>query len=167
MLMNRWKRHHFESQETIVTFLCAGTYLKAGQEEIVKQRRVLESYIRNVPEFRTTHAPFYPADGAPAVIRHMSGQSGKAGVGPMASVAGTLASEALNAMRKAGAREAIVDNGGDMALFIRESVRVGLFAGYDSLYELAIEVEPRDEPFGICTSSGVTRWSQPCTSTAP
>jgi ApbE superfamily uncharacterized protein (UPF0280 family) len=155
MFMNRWKRHHFESQESIVTFLCAGTYVKAGQEEIVKQRRVLESYIRNVPEFRSTHVPFHPEDDAPDLIRHMAVQSEKAGVGPMASVAGTLASEALNAMLRAGARETIVDNGGDMALFIRQPVRVGLFAGYDFLNELAMELEPRDEPFGICTSSGV------------
>lgn len=121
----------------------------------MEQRRILESYILKIPEFKTTHAPFHPAEHAPALIRHMAVQSEKAGVGPMASVAGTLASEALHAILKAGAREAVVDNGGDMALFIREPVRVGLFTGFDTLNELALELEPRNEIYGICTSSGV------------
>jgi len=78
----------------------------------------------------------------------------KVGVGPMATVAGALAQESLMAILDAGADEAVVDNGGDIAFFIRKPIRVGIYTGNTFIRELAFEVEPRDRPFGICTSSG-------------
>ena len=72
----------------------------------------------------------------------------------MASVAGAFAEACLRDMVHAGAEEAIVDNGGDIAFLIREPVRVGIFAGASKAGNLAFELEPRPEPFGICTSSG-------------
>jgi ApbE superfamily uncharacterized protein (UPF0280 family) len=153
--MNRWQRHHFEYRESIITFLCEEDYLEAGEQALKNQRKILESFIREFPDFRTTHVPFYPEEGVPDLIGRMCIQSQKAGVGPMASVAGALAFEALNAMLEAGAPEAVVDNGGDIALFIREPVRIGIFAGLSPLNTLALEVKPRTGPFGICTSSGV------------
>ncbi|MFC1502390.1 UPF0280 family protein [bacterium] len=152
--MKRWNRHHFEYRESIVTFLCGDKYLAAGEQALIGQRRILESYIEKNPDFRTTHSPVNP-EKAPDLISRMCIQSRKVDVGPMASVAGTLAFEALSAMLEAGAPEAVVDNGGDMALFIHNPVRVGIFGGNTSLNTLALEVEPRDRPFGICTSSGV------------
>ena len=137
-----------------MTFLCDDEYLEAGERALKKKRIILESYIEKNPDFRTTHSPFKP-DKAPELIRRMCIQSQKVGVGPMASVAGTLAFEALSAMLGAGVPEAIVDNGGDIALFIQNPVQVGIFAGVSSLNTIALEIEPRDHPFGICTSSGV------------
>ncbi len=150
----RWQRHHFESKETIVTLLCKAEYLSAGKHALHTARSVLEQYIGKHPLFRTTHAPYHPDTDAPEIIQKMCTESEKIGVGPMATVAGTLALEALTAILQAGAEEAVVDNGGDIAFFIREPVQVGIFAGNASLKELAFEVEPQKTVFGICTSSG-------------
>jgi ApbE superfamily uncharacterized protein (UPF0280 family) len=47
-----------------------------------------------------------------------------------------------------------VDNGGDIALFIRQPLQVGIYAGEDFSLNLALDLEPRNKPLGICTSSG-------------
>ncbi|MBN2030098.1 UPF0280 family protein [bacterium] len=150
----RWQRHHFELKETIVTLLCKAQYLSAGEQALHAARTLLEQYIDKYPLFATTHAPYHPQKDAPEIVQRMCRESEKVGVGPMAAVAGALALESLTAILRAGADEAIVDNGGDIALFIREPVKMGIFAGNASLKELAFEVEPRKTVFGICTSSG-------------
>jgi len=78
----------------------------------------------------------------------------KAGVGPMAAVAGTIAACAVEAMAAAGARYAIVDNGGDIAILNDEPVTIGIYAGESPIKGLALEVPFRDTVIGICTSSG-------------
>ncbi len=150
----RWQRYHFELKETIVTFLCREQYVEAGKKALHNARSLLERYIEKNPIFRTTHAPYQPEDEAPAIVQRMCIECEKVGVGPMASVAGALAYESLMAILQAGAAEAIVDNGGDIALSICQPVKVGIFAGNASINEIAFEVEPRETPFGICTSSG-------------
>jgi hypothetical protein len=72
------------------------------------------------------------------------------GVGPMASVAGTIAELALEAMIENGAEYGIVENGGDIAIFTDEDVRVGLYTGKSE--GLCMIVPPTK--IGICTSSG-------------
>ncbi len=150
----RWQRIHFELKETIVTFLCREQYVKAGEKALHNARSILEHYTERNPLFRTTHEPYQPEEEAPDLIQRMCRESKKIGIGPMSTVAGTLALKSLTAILQAGAEEAIVDNGGDIALFIREPVNVGIFAGNASLQDLAFEVEARKTIFGICTSSG-------------
>jgi len=150
----RWKRHHFEEEESIVTFLCKDQYVETGQEALLRSRKILENYIQENPEFETTHQPYHASKDAPELISLMCRETGKVGVGPMAAVAGALAEESLKALLDAGAEEAVVDNGGDIALFIRKPVNIGIFAGDSPINELAFEVTPRNEPSGICTSSG-------------
>ena len=150
----RWKRHHFEKEESVVTFLCKDQYVASGQEALLGSRKILEDYIQENPEFETTHLPYHASKDAPELIRLMCREAGKVGVGPMAAVAGALAQESLKALLDAGAEEGVVDNGGDIALFIRKPVNIGIFAGNSPISELAFEVTPRSKPFGICTSSG-------------
>jgi ApbE superfamily uncharacterized protein (UPF0280 family) len=150
----RWTRKHFEHKETIVTILCEEKYIRAGEERLLQCRKILEDYIRKDPEFSTTHAPHEPIPGADGIILRMCSESAKAGVGPMASVAGTFALESLNVMIEAGAEEAVVDNGGDIALQVREPVTVGIYAGNSQIRDLAFLIAPSEKPLGICTSSG-------------
>jgi ApbE superfamily uncharacterized protein (UPF0280 family) len=72
----------------------------------------------------------------------------------MAAVAGTIAEVAVEAMARAGAKYALVDNGGDIALINDETVTVGIYAGGSPVKGLALEIPPRDRILGICTSSG-------------
>ena len=150
----RFQRHHFELGQSIITFLCHERFVKAGKQAVQAVRQDVEEYIRNHPHFEASHQPILPENNAPSIIRRMCEASAKVGVGPMASVAGAIAMIALEAILEQGASEAIVDNGGDIALCIQEQVRVGIFAGFKGVQNLAFEVKPREGAFGICTSSG-------------
>ena len=150
----RWQRTHFQDKETIVTFLCKPEYFEAGKEALTSVRGELEPFIAEDPHFLETHEPYAPPAGAPDVIHHMCRASSRASVGPMACVAGAFAFKALKQMIHAGAKECVVDNGGDIALRIREPILMGIYAGQSAIQNLAFQIEPRDSILGVCTSSG-------------
>jgi len=53
-------------------------------------------------------------------------------------------------------REVIVENGGDIFLKTQKTRSIGIYAGEASPFtgKLALKVEPRETPLGICTSAG-------------
>ena len=71
-----------------------------------------------------------------------------AGVGPMASVAGTIAAYAVKKMVESGAKLAVVDNGGDIAISSDRELLVGIYPS-----NLAFRLKPT-KFYAICTSSG-------------
>ena len=147
-------RFHFELKETIVTLLCDTQYRKAGEDALLRIRSELETTIQEDPEFQSTHKAHLPLEHAPGFVKSMCLESARVGIGPMASVAGTFAGQALDDMAAAGASQAIVDNGGDIAMKISKPVFVGIYAGQSKIRNLAFEVEARESKWGICTSSG-------------
>ena len=150
----RFRRHHFEHKESIITFLCANEYFSVAQKAVLRIRNDIEGYILQHSEFATTHKPINAAADSPEIVKQMCLACERVNVGPMASVAGAVAHSALIDILNAGASEAVVDNGGDIALFITEPIHVGIFPGYRSTRNLAFRVLPLETPIGICTSSG-------------
>jgi uncharacterized protein len=148
------QRHHFEYKDTIVTLICDPVFFSEGERSLRRSRDVLEAYLVTDPEYRETHGPYSPRAGADVLIGRMAEAARRTGVGPMAAVAGAFAETCLADLRAAGAEEAVVDNGGDIAFLIRRPIRVGIYAGASPLRDLAFDVEPRPDVFGICTSSG-------------
>jgi uncharacterized protein len=148
------QRRHFEYKDTIVTLTAEPVFFEAGERSLRDSRDRLEAYLLADPVFRETHRPHVPLAGADPLAAAMARAAAKAGVGPMAAVAGAFADECLSAMIAAGADGAIVDNGGDIALKTRQTVRVGIYAGPSPIRGIAFEVEPRTGACGICTSSG-------------
>jgi ApbE superfamily uncharacterized protein (UPF0280 family) len=146
-------RRHFEFKETAVTIIAEERLVPVAERTIFKAREAIERYIRLDPLFETTLEPYEPPSDAHPIIRHMCEAARKAGVGPMASVAGTIAEEALRALMKAGSRHAIVDNGGDIALLLDRPIDIGIFTLNDRFKDLGFHVDRLHEPFGICTSS--------------
>jgi ApbE superfamily uncharacterized protein (UPF0280 family) len=123
--------------------------------EIVRQRRILEEYIARHPSFQSVLAPIDLRTDAPEVARRMAWAARRAGVGPMAAVAGAMAQLGAEAALSAGAEEAIVDNGGDIYLKAVEPVLIALGTGTAKLADrLAFSVEPDETPLAICSSSG-------------
>lgn len=119
-----------------------------------KYRQQLEDYIKAHPIFLTSLSPIEPAPGAPYIITAMCDAARKAGVGPMAAVAGAL-SEMTGRELLHFSDEIIVENGGDIFISSKIVRRVGIFAGKSPLSEkLALEIAPEKSPLGICTSSG-------------
>ena len=148
------QRRHFEYKTTIATLLAEPAFFEAGERSLRRSRDLLEAYILEDPVFLESHLPVSPQPGADALVVSMAAEAAKVGVGPMAAVAGAFAETCLCDMRGAGAEQAVVDNGGDIAFLIKHRVRVGIYAGASQIRDLAFELEPRPDPFGICTSSG-------------
>jgi ApbE superfamily uncharacterized protein (UPF0280 family) len=72
----------------------------------------------------------------------------------MAAVAGAVAEMCVEAALAAGAREAIVENGGDIFLAATEPVVVGLHAGEHPLSgRLALRIPAERLPLSVCSSS--------------
>lgn len=143
----------FTYREAVLRICCSQFDVVTG--EIVRQRHILEDYIRRHPEFQRSLVPIGLHADAPEIARHMAWAANLVGVGPMAAVAGAMAQWAAKAALAAGADEAIVDNGGDIYLKAVEPVIVSLGTGTTKLADrLAFRVEPEETPIAICSSSG-------------
>lgn len=148
-------KEHFQIKETIVTISAdVQAHIEAAKEAIRIHRAVLETYILSDPYFQFTLEPYECPKNAPEVVRRMVKAANTMGIGPMSAVAGTISALAVEAMVKAGAKYAIVDNGGDIALINDRPVVVGIYAGQSPIKNLGLVFEPRDSITGVCTSAG-------------
>jgi ApbE superfamily uncharacterized protein (UPF0280 family) len=121
---------------------------------VLKYRQMLEKYIERHPQFLTSLEPLAVTDDAPQIVAGMAEAAQKAGVGPMAAVAGAIA-EAVGSELAAISPEVIVENGGD--IYIKSSGKrlIGIYAGKSPLTgRVGLEIEGKDTPLGVCTSSG-------------
>lgn len=147
-------RAHFEVRETAVTVVSDSEYIDVAEKATFEAREIIERKIADDPFFGTTYDPYPASDDDDELIRHMCQASVLAGVGPMAGVAGAVALYAVTRMREAGAKYAIVENGGDIALLIDRDITVGIFQDDERFRELALSIPEREGIFGICSSSG-------------
>ena len=91
----------------------AGRHLEdQAKESVLRQRGIIESYAQRHPDFVRTLAPLRIPGPAPMIIREMAEAGCRAGVGPMAAVAGAIAEHVGKALL-AHTDEVIVENGGD------------------------------------------------------
>ncbi|MGE5309338.1 MAG: UPF0280 family protein [Deltaproteobacteria bacterium] len=97
-----------------------------------------------------------PVDArAPRIVREMAVQAHKAGVGPMAAVAGAIAQFLGKDLIRKGCRDVIIENGGDIFLKVTTRTKVGLYAGRSRFSRrLSLAFDPAAGPLGVCTSSG-------------
>ncbi|MBU1869377.1 MAG: UPF0280 family protein [Candidatus Omnitrophica bacterium] len=76
-------------------------------------------------------------------------------VGPMATVAGAIAELLGRELLKAGYKDVIVENGGDIFMSSRKSRLIGIYSGRSKLWnKLKLKINPKDMPIAVCTSSG-------------
>ena len=121
---------------------------------VVAERKLLERYIGRHPEFQTALVPVILLEDAPEVALRMAAAADLTGLGPMASVAGTLAQMGVEAAMAAGCREAIVENGGDIFIHSDTNVTIGIYAGNNAIgNRLAFRIAPADLPLSLCSSS--------------
>ena len=147
-------REPFRYRETFAAILAdTPAQAEAAKRGMIAARQVLEGYIARDPFFASTFFPYKPSTDEPLILR-MAAAASRAGVGPMATVAGAIAAAGIEAMRDAGATFGVIDNGGDIALFSDRDVRVGVHAGSAPVSDkIAFVVPPKKDPYGICTSS--------------
>jgi len=147
-------RERFHFRETFANILADNpAHAAAAKSGMMAARQVLEAYIARDPFFAATFDPYEPDSDEPVITR-MADATRKAGVGPMAAVAGTIAWAGVEAMQEAGATFGVIDNGGDIALVADRPVRVGIHAGSAAISNrIAFVVPPQEKILGICTSS--------------
>lgn len=135
-----------------------GNLAEAALSSLKKVRAEIEGHIAEYPEFKSRMEPVkitgYRSTYMSEIIKKMADSSGKAGVGPMAAVAGAIAEEVgINLMKLSD--EVIVENGGDIFFKITRQKTVAVFAAESPLsMKIGIKLEPCKKPFGMCTSSG-------------
>ncbi|MDC7223502.1 MAG: UPF0280 family protein [Spirochaetales bacterium] len=118
-------------------------------------RAELEEYLSRHPSFLGSLVPVEPIEPVPEIARRMHRASQATGLGPMASVAGTLAQMACERCKEAGWEEVLVENGGDLFIDGREDLTLGLYAG-ERLFKgkLAFRIKKEQMPLAVCSSSG-------------
>jgi ApbE superfamily uncharacterized protein (UPF0280 family) len=123
-------------------------------DSVIKYRNILESYIKERPAFATSLEPLDVEGDAPAIIRDMADAAAKAGVGPMASVAGAIA-QFVSQELLPYSPEVIIENGGDIYIKSLKDRTVGIYAGDSPLSgKVGLTIKADDTPLAICTSSG-------------
>lgn len=121
---------------------------------VLKYRSEIEKYIAQDPQFAKTLSPYRIRYDAPPIIKEMASAARRAKVGPMATVAGTLA-EFVGKDLMIFSDEVVVENNGDIFLKISSKKNVALYTGNSKSFTgMAMEIEPRKEPFAICSSTG-------------
>lgn len=127
---------------------------KEAEEALIWCRKDIEEYIYRNPLFKTSFEPLPLDDRMPPIVREMTLAGQRAGVGPMAAVAGAIA-EGVGKKLLEFSPEVIVENGGDIFMKIRKERTVGIYAGNSPLsLKLALKISPPDTPLGVCCSSG-------------
>jgi ApbE superfamily uncharacterized protein (UPF0280 family) len=139
-----------ESRGTIITD--KEEAIDVAVDSLKRNRNALEEYVKNNRKFLTSLKPVkVPVE--PDVAKLMAEAAEKAGVGPMAAVAGVLADLAVKAMLDAGCEVAVVEDGGEVSAMSNVSVDVAVVAG-DELLSKRFGFRLTEFPVGIATSSG-------------
>ncbi|MBF0225523.1 MAG: UPF0280 family protein [Desulfobacterales bacterium] len=121
---------------------------------VSEYRGYIENYIKRYPKFATTLEPWIVDGIEPAIIKDMAVCGFKAGVGPMAAVAGAVAQYVgMDLLKKSN--EVIIENGGDIFIKTHDEIILGVYAGMSPLsMKIGIKINPNNNPISVCTSSG-------------
>lgn len=140
--------------ETSDLYVKALDRLERETEELVREcRSQIQAAISRRPSFLTSLVPL-PEDphDNPVAVR-MIRAAAKAGTGPMAAVAGTVA-EFVGRSLLEQSPEIIIENGGDIFARMHTPFLCGVFAGNSPFSNrLGLKIDSCSVPIGICTSS--------------
>ncbi len=122
---------------------------------VLESRLAIEQYARKNSSFFTSLQPLPHDEIAPPIVKMMLEAGHRAGVGPMASVAGTIAQYVGSKIVETTGGEVVVENGGDIFLHVDGVIEAGIWAG-DSPFsgKIALKFHGGFQPLGLCTSSG-------------
>lgn len=120
---------------------------------VLKYRAEIEGYILGRSDFLSSLVPVGRDPRAPAIVGSMIEASARAGVGPMAAVAGAIADAVGRDLLRLSS-EVIVENGGDIFIRSETGRSILLLAETAEAGGINIAIPPSAEPAGVCTSSG-------------
>ena len=149
-----------KERETDLLILAEKKLENQARESILSNRSDIENYIKRYPYFYNSLEPIDAEGDAPEIVKKMCLAGRRAGVGPMAAVAGAIA-EFVGRDLLAFSGQVIIENGGDIFIRTLRPRILGIFAGEKSPYtgKLAIEIPSAEKGTGVCTSSGTVSHS--------
>ncbi len=147
-------RFNLRVDETIATLVIDEDYIPVAEEFVREARQEILEYIDRHPVFETSFKPISVSSKAGSIIQRMSDSSHRIGVGPMASVAGSIAQYVVEELVALGVQHVIFDNGGDVAMFLERPSVVGIYSGSTRSLGLGLKITTTGQLIGICTSSG-------------
>jgi ApbE superfamily uncharacterized protein (UPF0280 family) len=128
---------------------------------VIEVRLSIEGYARSHPGFLESYTPLPEDPFAPSIVRDMLESSATAGVGPMATVAGAIAQHIGKRCVVVTSGEVIVENGGDVFVWVLKPITSAIWAGTSPLSgRVGIAIASGRMPLGICTSSGTVGHSR-------
>jgi len=147
-------REYFRYKTTITTIIADDSdHIEPAKTAMIAARQEIESEISINPLFSSSLVPV-GCETSSLHVERMVKAANKAGTGPMAAVAGTIAWAGAEAIMESGASTGIIDNGGDIAFYSDRETKIGLFAGSSALSKrTAFILPPKSEIYGVCTSS--------------
>lgn len=141
-------------QETDMQVHASRPLQQITRDLILKHRNFIEKYIAVNPDFLTTLVPWHVDDLVPRIVGEMIEAGRKAGVGPMAAVAGAVA-EFVGSDLLSYTGEVVVENGGDVFIKTDRTLTTGIYAAGSPLsLKMGLRIDSRDKPVAVCTSSG-------------
>ncbi len=122
-----------------------------AQSALIAIREPLEAYANAHPAFVKALAPLPETEDMPNIVREMCRAAQKAGVGPMAAVAGAVNDFLAEELLKLS-DELILENGGDIFIQTATERNILVYAGASPLSgKLGVRVPPG--AWGVCASS--------------
>jgi ApbE superfamily uncharacterized protein (UPF0280 family) len=153
MMTKKLFKENFTLKETQCTIISDKQQaIRTAIESIKYNRQELEIYVRANPKFLCA-LTVIPSPEKPLVAKLMAEASEKAGVGPMAAVAGAIADLAVDDMKREGCEVAVVEDGGEIAAKSNIPVDVAVVAGDEPLSK-RFGFRLAEFPVGVATSSG-------------
>jgi len=149
---HRWKSCRVRV-ETSDLYIRADQDLSDPAEEIIRSlRKEIRDHIARQDTFLTSFTPVERLDGCPGIISMMYEASERAGVGPMAAIAGAVAELTGRGLANR-TEELIIENGGDIWMKLSRPAVVVIYPGGNYFDCVALKMHPHQTPCGICTSS--------------
>ncbi len=125
---------------------------KRALESLLRHRRRLKAY--DDPLFFSSLVPVELAEGAPYIAVRMADAAKKAGVGPMAAVAGAIA-ELVGLDLVELSPNLIIENGGDIFIASKIPRVISIYSGNSPFSgRIGLNIYPEMTPVGVCTSAG-------------
>ena len=150
----RWESYRVRVQSTDLYLKTSGNQALRVQTKVRELREEIKDHIRRQPEFLDSLLPVTELPNEAGVVSRMKRAAFKAGVGPMAAVAGAVA-EAVGLDLAGRSKEVIVENGGDCFFKLQQPAVSTIFAGKSPFSgRIAIRIDPGKSPLAVCTSSG-------------
>ncbi|HIE34168.1 MAG TPA: UPF0280 family protein [Candidatus Altiarchaeales archaeon] len=148
------KKFRLMYKNSVLKILCDKNLRAVAGRELERNYSLLENYILENPFFLSSYEPVDVDETAPNIVKIMTESTKKVGVGQMAAVAGAFSEVICDFLLGNGAKEVIVDNGGDICLNLRRERVIGVYAGTSAFSErIGFRITPDLGKIGICTSS--------------